>query len=291
MSIRRLVRQLGLSVVLLAAAPSAEVWAELVMKVLVVNPSETDVKEFSVNNPLPPEIKPEHVLDADGLRGDYNSQTGTYLLTGTLTLKPKESVTRRIVLEDVWVIAPERFTDLRQETWMLLSKLRGTTYEEQGKLLSASVSRRLVAIETNQQQPSYDPQAHISRYRDNLRAVESIETELVSLRQLMDMAAVAPMAESVLGGPGGAGAAAGQERGGLSVLATWRVIFIVLGLLGFVSLSFFLLWQRQLKHQLAKQAEDEETDAAEALLANGHGAAGSAPSPARMQPKTPLSSY
>src|SRR3989338_6013172 len=154
MDMRRLVRQLGLSVVLLAAAPSAEVWAELVMKVLVVNPSETEVKEFSVNNPLPPEIKPEHVLDADGLRVDYNSQTGTYLLTGTLTLKPKESVTRRIVLEDVWVIAPERLTDLRQETWMLLSKLRGTTYEEQGKLLSASVSRRLVAIETNQQQPS-----------------------------------------------------------------------------------------------------------------------------------------
>jgi hypothetical protein len=68
----------------------------VVLKVLVVNPSETEVKEFDIRNPLPPEVKAEHVLDADGLRVDYDSQDGTYVLTGRVTLKPKESIVKDV---------------------------------------------------------------------------------------------------------------------------------------------------------------------------------------------------
>ena len=65
--------------VLLARSPEAQ--AELVLKILVVNPSETEVKEFAIRNPLPPEVKAEHVLDADGLKVDYDSQGGTRNVT------------------------------------------------------------------------------------------------------------------------------------------------------------------------------------------------------------------
>ena len=283
-------RMFALGGLLLLGTAAGNVQAdEVVMKVLVVNPSETEVKEFRIQSALPPEVRPEHVLDADGLHVDYDSQTGTYVLTGSVTLKPRETLTRHVVLEDVWVIASEHFTDLRQETWSLLAKLRGTTYEDQGKLLSSSISRRLATVEVSQQQPILSPEQHISLYRDNLKTLESIETELVSLRQLMVMAAVAPVAESMLGTP----SPATDRQGGLSILTTWRVIFIILGLLGFVSLSFFLLWQRQLKLQLAKQETEEDADDAD-LFTNGHDApaagATTAPPGARLQPKTPLSS-
>ncbi len=66
-----------------------------------------------------------------------------------------------------------------------------------------------------------------------------------------------------------------------------------MGLLGFVSLSFFLIWQRQLKAQLAKQASQDTTLTPDAILKSGngkHASADAAPAHPRLNPKTPLSS-
>src|SRR3989338_10523231 len=109
--------------------PVAPAHAEMVLKVLVVNPSETEVKEFPIHSPLPPEVRPEHVLDGDGLQVEYDPQAQAYVLTGTVTLKPKESWSRRVVLEDVCVIPPERFSALHSEKDELMQKLAGTPYE------------------------------------------------------------------------------------------------------------------------------------------------------------------
>lgn len=265
-------RRYGITVGLLLAllGPMASAQAELVMKILVVNPSETETKEFDIRNPLPPEVKPEHVLDAEGLKVDYDSQAGTYMLVGTVTLKPKESIVRRVLLEDVWVIAAERLTSVRRETQAVLTKLEGSAYVENAQLVVKSIERRLGEIEESQDQPFLNPVQHINRYRENLKTLQMVETDLVSLRQLMVMAALNPPSQPAVmpGAEAGRGAETGHEKGSLSILATWRLIFIVLGLLGFVSLSFFLIWQRQLKLQLAKQMARDTT-----LLEgeNGHG--------------------
>jgi len=261
---------------LLAAAVMAVVLpsaaqAELVMKLLVVNPSETEVKEFDIRNPLPPEVKPEHVLDADGLKVDYDSQAGVYMLVGRVTLKPKESVTKQIVLEDIWVIGAERFSSLRREKEDIQQKLDGTAYEERGQVLAAAVERRLAGVEESQEQPFLHPVQRITRYRDNQKVLEMVESDLVSLRQLMVMAALNPPAQPA---PPllPAAAAAGQAEpgaGSLSVLTTWRLIFVILGLLGFVSLSFFLVWQRQLKLQLAKQTAKDAAESGAPTNGNG----------------------
>ena len=241
---------------LAAWAPSAS--AEIVLKLLVVNPSETDVKEFDIKSPLPPEVKPEHVLDSDGLKVDYDSQAGTYILIGRVTLKPRESITKQVVLEDVWVIPADRFVSLRRETDEILRKLDRTPYQERGGMLGKAVERRLAQVQDSQNQPFASPMQHITQYRENLKALDAVETDLVSLRQLMVMAALnpaMPASPTVSAAVADTGAHEGEkETGGLSVLATWRLIFIILGMLGFVSVSFFLVWQHQLKLQLAKQA-------------------------------------
>lgn len=277
--------------------------AELVMKLLVVNPSETEVKEFDIRNPLPPEVKPEHVLDADGLKVDYDAREGVYVLVGKVTLKPKESVTKQVVLEDVWVIAPERFSSLHREVSEILARLEGTPYHERGEMLAKAIDRRLAEVEEGQDQPFYHPVQHITRYRENLKTLDMVETDLVSLRQLMVMAALNPSTDHALALP-----TAGQEAqtgaaGGLSVLATWRLIFVILGLLGFVSLSFFLVWHRQLKLQLAKQMAQDAAKAdaptngngasavdADALLRLPRSPVPPFPGPPPGQPKAPLSS-
>jgi hypothetical protein len=270
----------------------AEAHAELIMKVLVVNPSETEAKEFEIRNPLPPEVKPEHVLDADGLKVDYDSQAGTYILVGRVTLKPKESVTKRVLLEDVWVIPADRFSSFRRELSDIMQKLTDTSYEERGQILHQAIERRLSEIEESQEQPFVHPVQHITRYREDMKSMQMVEAELVSLRQLMVMAALNPQQpkEQPVVVIEGAGATGGgeAEKGGLSILATWRLIFIILGLLGFVSLSFFLVWQRQLKLQLAKQAAKERAEPGNAA-GNGNGAspAGLEPLPPPIEPRFP----
>jgi len=135
---RQLIRR-GIVSLLALGALAGQASAEMVMKVLVVNPSDTEVREFDIRNPLPPEVKPEHVLDTGGLKVDYDSQAGAYMLIGSVTLKPKEAVTKRILLEDVWVIPSERFTALRRELGDILEKLEGTSYRERGDLLANAV--------------------------------------------------------------------------------------------------------------------------------------------------------
>ncbi len=262
---------------LVVAGPAQPASAELVMKILVVNPSETQTKEFDVRNPLPPEVKPEHVLNADGLKVDYDSQASTYVLVGKITLKPKESVTKRIVLEDVWIIAPERFSGLRRELGEIQGKLKGTPYEIEGRLLGQAVEQRVTDVERSQDEPFLQPMQHITRYRENLKTLQMAQTDLVSLRQLMVMAALRPARDEpqAAAAPGPAGESPlseeAGERGGLSTAATWRLIFIIMGLLGAVSLSFFLVWQRQLKLQLAKQAKQHPGDPLEPSVTGDNG--------------------
>ena len=274
---------------LVLGSPAGNVWAEIVLKILVVNPSESETKEFTIHSALPPEVKAGDVLDTDGLSVEYDSTDGLYILSGTVTLEPKQSLRKQIVLEDVWVIPAQRFTAVREETDTVMAKLAKTPYQQQGQLLADSVERRLDAVEASQQQPFVNPEQHISLYRDNLKALQLIEVDLVSLRQLMVMAALEPAGPSLMGGAGAA-AGAGHDRGSLSILTTWKLIFFILSLLGFVSLSFFIVWQRQLKLQLAKQAAREEEPAVEGLFTNGNGKRSAEAPPAleRIQPKVPL---
>jgi len=275
--------------------PMASAHAELVLKLLVVNPSETDAKDFDIRSPLPPEVKPQHVVDTDGLKVDYDAREGVYVLVGSVRLKPKETLTKQVVIEDVWMVPAERFSSLRRETLEIQAKLGGTPYAERGDMMIRAVERRLIEVEDGQDQPFLNPMQHITRYREDLKTLDMVETDMVSLRQLMVMAALNPAQKPspVLAMDDGSGAAeaGGHEAGGLSILATWRLIFIVIGLLGFISISFFLIWQRQLKVQLAKQNALDES-----APGNGHGAKSAAdalldlpPLPGASTPKPPQS--
>lgn len=273
---RQLAWHLFAAILLLAFAGTAS--AELVMRLLIVNPSDTQVREFDIKSPLPPEVKPEHVLDADGLKVDYDSQAGVYVLIGKVTLKPKESVTKRILLEDVWFIEPERLTAIRRETQDVQRKLEETAYAERGRTLAQSIERRLSEIEEHQEgQPFLSPVQHITLYRNNVKTLEQVEVDLISMRQLMVMAALnppQPVAAPLLA-PAEPGGSSGQSGGGLPLATAWKIIFMILGVIGFISLSFFVMWQRQVKSQLAKQAAANASEPSGGSGGNGRPASSS----------------
>ena len=199
---------------------------------------------------------------------------------------------KSVIIQDVWVIPVGQFDKLNQEVEDILKKLQGTSFLDRGQIMADAIQRRLRELSTHQGTPFVNPEAHISRYRDDLKVLQSIEADLVSLRQLMVMAALEPSARVAIGGQetqAGSAEGAGQERGGLSILTTWHIIFIVLGLLVLVSLSFFLIWQRQLKLQLAKEAanatREQRATSGDDLLTSGNG--GTPPVAPSVQPKSP----
>lgn len=257
----------------------------VVFKILAVNPSATDTKEVTVRAVLPPEVKAENVLDADGLAVEYDSQFGAFLVTGVVSLKPKGSMVKNIIIEDVWVIPSASFDRLFAEVDEILGKLQETTFFDRGRLMGDAIERRLRELQEHHDTSFLNPEAHISRYREDLKQLQMVESELVSLRQLMVMAALNPANASVVIGDDAGAGAGGADHGSLSVLTTWRIVFMILGLLGVVSLSFFFVWQRQLKTQLARQAAAPGVAQADQLFSGGSGASLGAPAP---PPKTPL---
>ena len=100
----------------------------LVFKLLAVNPSETESKEVALRGVLPPEIKADDVVEADGLDVTYDAQLGAVVVNGAATLKPKASLIRNVVIRDVWVIPADRFDRLSHEVDEILAKLAGTTF-------------------------------------------------------------------------------------------------------------------------------------------------------------------
>ncbi len=237
--------------------PVVKTWFEagsIIIKIMAVNPSETESKEVIINSLLPREIKPEHVLDADGLELEYDPQAGAYTVKGTLTLKPKQSIVKSIHLEDIWMVPQERFDALRREAAELMRTLQHTEFEERGLLMADAIERRLSDVEAAQEEPfPTNPELHISRYREHLQVLQMVEADLVSLRQLMVMAALKPGTEQLVKELGAAESSSAAGPSPLSTQTTWHIILFTLVLLAAVSLSFFLVWQRQLKAQLAKQ--------------------------------------
>ena len=261
---------------LLLMGQAAIAGESVVFKILAVNPSETESKQVTIHGVLPPEVKAENVLDADGLSVEYDQQMGASVLNGTVTLKPKGSIIKKILIEDVWVIPDAQFDRLEREVDDILTKLAGTSFAERGQLMADAIHRHVKELHERQGAPFLDPQQHISSYRDDLKAMQLVETDMVSLRQLMVMAALEPSSQSAMSGAAASAGAASSspERGSLSILTTWRIIFLILGLLGFISLSFFLVWQRQLKVQLSKQAAQEPSSgdaAGDLFVKNGNG--------------------
>src|SRR3989338_6418115 len=123
MCMKRWLSWVALIGLLVLGSPAGSVWAEIVLKILVVNPSDTETKEFTIHSALPPEVQAGDVLETDGLSVEYDSQAGLYLLSGTVSLQPKQSLSKQIVLEDVWMIPEARFAAVREETGTILEKL------------------------------------------------------------------------------------------------------------------------------------------------------------------------
>jgi hypothetical protein len=211
---------------LLAAAAvlcCSSAWAgtSIVLRVAAVNPSKIDAQAVPVKVYLPREVKPDDVLNRAELEMGYDTQQGAYYLYGEYKLKPGESLEKEVEIRDIWLVPATEIDFLRQESHKLAEQLKNTDYADRVSFLTNSIDSKLnVIIESQADLPS-NPERHISDYRENLRLLESIKTDLALAHSFLTQTKTFP--------------------GGI----VWRLVAFILVFLGVLGFASYMIWQKQ----------------------------------------------
>ncbi|MFB3918788.1 hypothetical protein BU251_08365 [Candidatus Velamenicoccus archaeovorus] len=215
----------GIAVVflLLNLAVAFDAMANIVVRAAVVNPSETQSRKVPFKSYLPKEVKPENIVDMGDLNIAYDPKESAYYVYKDFDLAPRESVLVEIEMEDVWKIPAEELSSIRTEVDKVAKILENTDYRERAKYLKESILQKLDHIERTQTVVNSSPGGYISDYRENLKLLDEVKTDLQSAKTLM------------------------VEAKGFSPMLTWKLIVGVVAFLGILGLIFFVIWLRQIK--------------------------------------------
>jgi len=156
------------------------------IRILAVNPTDAELNTV-VTHRLPPEIQPEHVIDAAGMQIQYDTNLVTYYLTLPVVLAPKETRTIQVKVRNVWQIGPEQIDSVRQKLEQTISALQGTRYHDTAMSLSEKAMSQITRIE-EEQAMDMGIKRQIEIYRSHVLQLRQIETGLLSLSALRKLA-------------------------------------------------------------------------------------------------------
>ncbi len=159
---------------------------EVKIKILAMNPSPSQKIESLVRQNLPPEIKPEDVVDNAGMEIKFNTDEGVYYVSKQVNLEPKEAVTIEVLVRNVWLVPEERLTRLRDTVSTTTKSLAKTKYEKTAQLLQDKVSERIGTIEEEQGR-NIGIGKRIELYRSHLKQLDGIEKEVLSISALREL--------------------------------------------------------------------------------------------------------
>ena len=221
----------AITIALLLFFCCTEAFANIVVRALVVNPSATQKRKVPFRSLLPKEIKPENIIDMGDLEIAFDPKEGAYFVFKDYELEPKETVAIEIELEDVWKIAPSETSSLRAEANKAAKILANTDYYERATYLKNSIESKLNQIERSQSIQNSSPGGYISDYRENLKLLEAIKSDLAAAKTLV------------------------AEAKNIAPMLTWKLIIAIVLFLGLLGIIFFIIWQRQIK-SLSELGED-----------------------------------
>ncbi len=210
------------------------------MRTMVVNPSSTKSQTKSVKNYLPKEIKQKNILETGGLEIEYDEEQGMfYAYKNDIELAPEETKIFELVMEDVWMIQEERLDHLRKRTENIMTQLEGSQYVQQAELIANTVYGRLEDIKKTQNDTGVSKQQHIAYYRDNIKVLDSVLSDIEELENILVAIGGTPNLKVI-------------EDSKIDLKAptsktTWIIIFSILVFIAILGGSFYFTWQGQVK--------------------------------------------
>ncbi|MFA6350227.1 MAG: hypothetical protein WCY12_04805 [Candidatus Omnitrophota bacterium] len=202
---------------------AGKAYADVVLRLIAANPSKGQSQVVPIKAYLPKEVKPDDIMNKADLQVAYDTQQGSYYVYGDFELKPGETVEKEIQLRDIWVIPDKDILNLRNESAKLVDLLKNTDFADRVAFLKESIDAKLSQIEEGQKNAPPNPERHISEYRDNLKTFESVKADLASARSFLSQVKAMPTA------------------------VAWKLIIGIIIFLGLLGISFYFVWQKQLK--------------------------------------------
>lgn len=252
----------------------------IVLKLMVVNPSQKYEQTFPLKAYLPEEVKPEFILESKDLELGYDAERGAHYVEAELLLQPGESIVKAIKIKDIWFIPNVRLNEYTLEARDLMDKIRGSNYEERARLLMLNIETLLLQVYESQIDKSLTPDEHIAVFRDNKKKIRDVEMDLMVMRRFLASTG-GDLSVSKANGEGSSSPLPsflnGMESQTLqddsdgaaqkvAPAVLWRIVFIILIFLGVVCLFFMWMLQAQMKtnKMRKKQAEAEKAKKAKA---------------------------
>ena len=203
---------------------AGQLYAAIVLKVISINPSKTKTQKAAIKSYLPKEIKPEDVINKGELEIAYDNQQGCYFVFGEVELKPGESLVQDVEIKDIWLIPFSELEVLKAEMAKIAGMLKNTDYADRIAFLKESVDSKIDQIAAGQKNPALSPDRHISDYRDSLKVMESVKSDLLLARSFL------------------------AQHSPLSSAMVWKLILGIVIFLGILGASFYFIWQQQIKN-------------------------------------------
>ena len=220
-------------------------WGSVVLKMLVVNPSQSQTQTISFKYYMPREADPKLVIDKEDLQIDYDQERELWYVHKDITLKAGESVVKTVELKDVWIVSEEEVTSLKKQVADLMEPLVKTSYFAQGSTLKSDTERLLDDITSKQKEYKASPEEHIVTYRENVEKLQAAKNNIEALKAL-----VAEVS--------GKGSLQGSLFG-VSTVMTWSIIVIVVIAASFLMiLLYVLLSKHRAEEKLSVSAQGNE---------------------------------
>jgi len=160
---------------------SVTVFSDVAVKIVVVNPSDTQARDVPVKYNLPYGVKREDIRDTGGLGFEYDVQEGIYFIKGAVPLGPKESKVIKIVLADIWQIPKEKFEELDSLLNENVGVVEQPEKQEIVKMAADRLRNKLSTIQKQQQDLEGDIEARMQRYYSTLQDLQEIRDDIFSL--------------------------------------------------------------------------------------------------------------
>ncbi len=156
------------------------------IKILAINPSDTQKLKTTLHQDLPPEVKMEDVVDAAGMEVKYDSDKKIFYLQKAVELNPKQTGTFEVRVKNVWLISAEDIQKVRDEIEQTMNSLKGTKYFQTGQLLYEKVMEKIGRIE-EEQGKAVGIKQKIEFYRAHVKQLEDIRSDVFSLGAMRRM--------------------------------------------------------------------------------------------------------
>jgi flagellar basal body-associated protein FliL len=206
-------------------------WGSVIIKFVIVNPSDSATQKIPFKAFLPKEVKQEYIMDLGGLTLNYDTTTEQYYVTADITLEKGSAVTRSVEIKDIWIISEDEVASLRKQAEELSSGLKNTSYFAQGLTLKTDINTRLDKVARKQKDNNSTPQDHILAYRENVEDMKAVNDNIKGLKDLV-----------LNSGVGGNFLA---SIGGIQTFATWGIILVLIFGMGALGSFYYVLWKRK----------------------------------------------